>query len=135
MQSCSNCGSQTWDLFTMPDNSRLCDYCSDAWVDSANQPVESTPREYNDVKHFLREDFGSVAAWARICGLNPGTVAWVLSEENTRKEDAADFSATQIRVLNLLIYSGLGEYLVWDGYITKTWLKQAMAYITEEGTA
>lgn len=131
MQTCDGCKCQAWDLFEMPDNQRLCEYCSRSWVAAANERKEIKKKEYNNVKYFIREDFGSVANWAMLCGIKPSQAVWVLSERNTNSRMTADFSTTQIRVLNLLIYSGFGEYLVSDGYITKKWLKEAKQLIKE----
>lgn len=130
MQVCDGCKNLAIDLFSMPDDQRLCTYCSNDWVMAANHVAAATKaREYNNTKHFLREEFGTITAWAKACKISPATVTQVLN--TTRKADAGEFSTTQIKVLNLLIYSGLGDHLVTDGYINNKWLAEARRYITE----
>lgn len=118
MNICQGCNCQAPTLYTMPDNKRLCDYCSDSWVIEANVKPVHKPREYNNVKFVLRTTHGTIKSWAKFHNFNPGVVNQVLNRTGYYAvTDMDEMSATHLDILIALESEGLGKLLISDGYI------------------
>lgn len=117
---CEGCNCSAITLYTMPDNSRLCDYCSDSWVletKAASKPVHKT-REYNNTKWMIKEKFGTIKKWAELHGFNPGTVNQILNKSGYyNTADIEEMTETHLEVLIILETAGFGPTLIADGYV------------------
>jgi len=117
---CEGCNCQAITLYTMPDNSRLCDYCSDSWVieKKNTNKTEHKPREYNNIKWEIKRKFGTIKKWSELHGFNPGTVNQILNKSGYyNTAEIEEMSAVHLEVLIVLEKAGLGKTLVAEGYI------------------
>ena len=120
MNTCQGCKCQAPTIYTMPDNQRLCDYCSDSWVIIAKEAKKKVhkPREYNNVKFALKLAHGTIKSWAKLHNFNPGVVNQVLNQSGFYAvSDIEEMSVKHLDILIALESEGLGKLLVADGYV------------------